>query len=293
MKLRKILKYFVPFGLIMILRIHREKKRTRDAINRYKQLRRSKILESNISISKAKKNQRAFLLATGPSINELDLSLLKGEDVYSVSNAFLHKDINNINPKLHFFAPYHKPLIKTNYIAWLKEADTKLPATTNIVLSWEDKAIIDSNSLFKNRIVFYFQFDNRISYDQPLSFDKPFPSFQTGPQMIFPILFCLDYKQVFLIGCDQNVLKNFKNDRENFYPKEMDKRTNATDKNSWPNIITELKSQLKIFEIYQQISKYAQRNKTQVINTSKDSWIDYFPYTDYPSLFQNHNHNFQ
>ena len=62
-----------------------------------------------------KTSETAFLIATGPSLKFENLQLLAGHDCYSVSNFFLHPDLNSVNPKIHFFAPWHPPLIRENY----------------------------------------------------------------------------------------------------------------------------------------------------------------------------------
>jgi len=53
--------------------------------------------------------ERCFILATGPSIQEQDLTVLEGELCIAVSHFFLHKDIKRISPRYHVLAPYHPP----------------------------------------------------------------------------------------------------------------------------------------------------------------------------------------
>ena len=121
------------------------------------------IFEKNKSLEGAGYGKRAFLLATGPSINKEDLTLLEGEDCYSVSNFFLHKHINIIRPKIHFFAPYHKPLTLESYIEWMKLAHKQLPKETCIALSQTTKNQVEQYNLFTKRNVFYFYFAILIS----------------------------------------------------------------------------------------------------------------------------------
>ena len=92
--------------------------------------------------------KRAFLLATGPSIKQQNLTKLEGEYCLSVSNFFLQKDIEIVAPKLHFFASYHEPLVLENYIEWLNLADNTLPKETGIVLGLCNKFLIEEYKLF-------------------------------------------------------------------------------------------------------------------------------------------------
>lgn len=94
-----------------------------------------KLLGKNICLKTKGRGKVAFLLATGPSVKNENLKVLAGKDCYSASNFFLHEDIKTINPKFHFFAPYHEPLILENYIEWLRKGDRDLPAETKIFLA--------------------------------------------------------------------------------------------------------------------------------------------------------------
>ena len=58
--------------------------------------------------------KRCFILATGPSINQMELSVLKDEVTIAVSFFGYHKNLNEISPKYHVFAPNHEPLGEKN-----------------------------------------------------------------------------------------------------------------------------------------------------------------------------------
>jgi len=53
--------------------------------------------------------QRCFILATGPSIRQQDLTGLAGQLCIAVSHFFLHEDLDTIAPRYHVVAPYHPP----------------------------------------------------------------------------------------------------------------------------------------------------------------------------------------
>jgi hypothetical protein len=79
------------------------------------------IIQKNRLLKGMGKGKRAFLLAAGSSINQKNLKPLAGEDCFSISNFYLHNDIQTINPAFHGFAPYHEPLILENY--YIKQPD--------------------------------------------------------------------------------------------------------------------------------------------------------------------------
>lgn len=270
-KIKKIVeRYFSPFILDLFVTII--------FYFKYLLFTNKKILKNNKKLKDAGSNKRAFLLATGPSIKHQNLKLLAGEDCFSVSNFFLHDDINVINPKIHFFAPYHKPLILENYVDWLRQADKILPKDTKICLGHTTKEIVDEYSLFSDREVFYIYL-TKIKPNKLFSIDLTGPIMgpQTGPLMIVPVLLYMGYKEICLVGCDHTVLRDYKRTINNFYNKEKDLRINAIDENSWDDIILSHKSNINIFLQYQLYKKIANRKNIKIINLSDDTWLDIFP----------------
>jgi len=234
------------------------------------------LVKKNILLKLKGKNKRAFLLATGPSIRLENLKLLNGEDCFSVSNFFLHEDIEDIKPKYHFFAPYHEPLILENYVEWLKQADVKLPKETKIFLSINTNELVEKYKLFPEREISYLFLAD--TYPKKIDLQKPVLCPQSGPLMILPVLFYMGYEEVYLLGCDHTVLRDYKKEISNFYNKNLDIRKNATDKNTWSDILINLESTEKMFYQYLYYAKCAEiRKSPKIFNLSQDTWLDYFP----------------
>ncbi len=239
------------------------------------------------SFKKLKKSKRAFLLATGPSIKNQDLSQLKGEDCFSLSNFFLHEDVASIEPRLHFFAPYHEPLDLDNYVDWLRKSDTELPKKTNIVLGYKERLLVEKYGLFPNRQVSYLYLD-RVKAKSSLSLSKPLPIPKTGPQMILPVLIAMGYEEICLVGCDHTVLRDFGKTITNFYKPEKDMRKNATSDLAWPSIVTQLIGNGQLFQLYYDYKNLVDDKypKTRIINLSPDSWLDCFEFGDFDSILK-------
>jgi hypothetical protein len=233
-----------------------------------------KTIQANHAFKNCSSGKRAFLLATGPSIKLEDLKFLEGEDCFSLSNFFLHEDLDIIRPKFHFFTPYHEPLILDNYIDWLKEADCRLPVSTNIVLGHKTEEIVSKHRLFADRKVYYLFLEGMFSGNFDIT--KAIMSPQTGPIMILPWLLYMGYSQIFLIGCDHSILRDYGKTTANFYPKEKEVRTNATSGNNWPDVVTTLGYVSRMFEHYEYYRQTAEKSGKQIINLSQDSWLDIF-----------------
>ena len=219
--------------------------------------------------------EHAAIIATGPSVNDIDIDNYYGMDIYTVSNAFLIDEIIKLNPRVHFFTPYHPPLILEEYIKWLRSADEKLPKKTNIVLSKKDKGIIEKFKIFQNRNIIYMVFGNPFNFYNP-KYAVATPL--TSPQMALMFILNKGYKSIYLIGCDHNILRDFRSVRNHFYEEKSDIRSNTDD---WVNIIHHLISELIMFTFYRKLQSIALKLKVSIFNTSKSSWLDIFDYKIY------------
>lgn len=244
------------------------------------------LLKNNRQLKHQGSGKRCFVLATGPSIKEQDLKMLAGEDCFTVSNFYLHEDIKMIKPKLHFFAPYHEPLILENFIENWKQADKILPKETNIVLGLHSKAMIEKYHLFPERKIFYLDF-RKLKHVRG-DIEKSILAPQTGTMMIFPVLAYMGYTEINLLGCDMNMLKDYGKKVENFYVD--DPRKNATDEGRWQGIFFELRTSLIMMEQYKMYYDFFAKNGVTMQNLSPSSWIDFIKKVDYLDVIRGENY---
>ncbi len=242
------------------------------------------VLNSNTALLNTGSGKRCYMIATGPSLREQNLELLEGEDCFSVSNFFLHPDLNLLKPKLHFFAPWHPPLIKENFVDWLHQADSLLPKETNMVLGLQDYDLIQDNKIFVNRKVYYLNLQPNIIPGK-IDLRKPVLGPQTGPLMILPVLLYMGYSEINLLGCDHTIMRDFRKNVTHFYDTSKDIRKNASDTNSWKDVISIHLASMNVFVQYQ---KYAEAIRkyypsVEVFNLSPDSWLDSFPFREFPA----------
>jgi hypothetical protein len=231
-------------------------------------------LRANRTLRDSRKGRRAFLLATGPSLKLENLKLLEGEDCYSVSNFFLHEDVELLKPRYHFFAPYHKPLEVDNFVEWLRQCDQALPPETGIAMCHADSWMVKKHGLFTERDVRYMFLQGMFAgrYDLERVVMKP----QTGPIMMLPFLLYMGYSEIYLLGCDHTILRDYGGITENFYDKNEDVRENATNTSDWIGIEPLLNSQLNVFAQYEYYRRAADSKGVRIVNLSRDSWLPVF-----------------
>jgi hypothetical protein len=242
-------------------------------------------------LSGIKVNKSAVICATGPSVSDIDFKKFSNVDFYSVSNFFLHDEIESLSPKIHCFAPYHKPLIKSEFVDWLKASDKHLPKETKILLSIADKYLVDENQLFAERDIIYVALE-KAQYGSYCDITKPLMKAQTSPLMLLPVILQMQYDEIYFVGCDHNILKNYGGRVENFYSSSSEIRSNATSGDNWQDgIIKHLKNALNVFNQYR--FYFDRYNKVKFYNTSKNSWLDFIEYTSDYSNENNKNSNFE
>jgi len=238
------------------------------------------ILQKNKLFKSAGRGRRAFILATGPSIKQEDLASLKGEDCFSASNFFLHKDLSTISPRFHFFAPHHQPLTLESYIEWLSYADKKLPKSTGIILGHKTKEMIEKKRLFEQRKIFYLYLDPHIHSTKKIDLTKPILSPQTIIHMMLPVLIYMGYKKIYLLGCEHKW-------SHHFYDTSLDIRKCIPVKNNpyagCTNFLMNTKELTRRYKLYKSIGKQ-KRYGTEIINLSESSPIIIFPFDDLQNI---------
>lgn len=256
----------------------RHEKAQRDIVDR--------ALDEWIPLKGTAAGKKCFILATGPSVNEQDMTKLAGRDCFSISNFFLHKDIHVIKPKFHFFAPYHHPLILENYIDWLRMADSQLPSETNIVLSLASRSMVSQYGLFTKRKIYYLALGGEDVQTNPT---HRVADPRTVPVMAFPVVDWLGYAEINLIGLDMNRLMDYGKEMRNFYTE--DPRKNASDASGWGGIITDLRNELAAFEQFSFFNEYFTKKKVKLFNLSPDSWLTFIEKRDFNTLLEEYHAN--
>lgn len=241
-------------------------------------------LRRNAVLKDVAKGKTAFVLATGPSVRDLNLGRIVGQDCYSVSNFFLHPLLSKLRPKMHFFAPYHEPLVLEEYVSWLRKADQTLPQETAITLGIDTEEVVNENGLFSSRTVHYLGLEKAaMTIGDDLRYPVMRP--QSVPLMVIPVLLFMGYKRIVLVGCDHNILKDYGRSVSNFYAHGADPRSNATSGKNWvAGIVQHMQNALNVFTQYRSYQKMCKKRGVEIIHTSPDGWLDFIPYVPFEEI---------
>ncbi len=239
----------------------------------------NKLLEANKElINSVGTNKTCYILACGPSINEMDLSILKGKDCISVSNFFVHPLYNEIQPKYHVFAPTHEPITEQQYNSWITDYSSKTNFKTKLILNAFDREITDKVAFKEDIKRYYYELTDKMpEFYNDIQLDQPLPRIQTVVHIAIYAAFSLGYKEIRLLGVDHNWLLTH-GKSSHFYKENESELTNKgyVEYNEDVDWELQLQCNLNLWKVYKSIKKYTKTN-IRIINNTENSLLDVFP----------------
>jgi len=136
-----------------------------------------KRLKKNIVLHDLYVGERAFLLLTGASLQQIDVKKLHEEYTFGTGFIFLHEDIGKINPHFYSnmepaksFCPSNPnwpkshlgPLGPEGIVAFYGEIDKRLTDKTMLIMHSDNHRYIEKNSLFAQNTVYYLKGKKRL-----------------------------------------------------------------------------------------------------------------------------------
>lgn len=246
----------------------------------------------NKELENIHKGERCFIVGTGTSILEQDLTLLKNEHVIALSQLYNHKDYPTINPEYHIFSGInHHRLGEKILIEYYKEVESKINPNTKLFINYTDKNDIEKQGLLKNWDIYYCEFTKNINNINGFAADKALYSSQSISIMAIQIAIIMGFKEIYLVGCDHDwILKALNKDACSFYnPKQSVFGKNGYVEN-WNNFSfeDEFLAEYKLWKTYRLIKEYLEKNNihTTIYYATKNGLLDVFEKVEYEDLFK-------
>ena len=274
------IKKFLPPYIISLLRYMSRLRSERRTSTQIELVQKSKSLK-NINCGK-----RVFIVGAGSSVSRQDLKKLRGEDVITVSNTFVHPDFSYMSPKYHVlpYLRYGHGTYKTDqeFSDWLSKMDKAL-GDAELVMHVNDIGIADSATLDSKRIVHwvdYRKWDG--SFKTPINLSK-IPYIWSVSEVAITCAVYMGYDEIYLIGFDHDwfngplVYFYDHNTQHELKPSEASLQQNGVDAEF------QMRRHADIFKKY----KYLYSIKRNIFNANFDPthYLDVFPKVDYDSLF--------
>lgn len=243
------------------------------------------ILIKNIKFKNIHKGKACYILGSGPSILNQDLTLLKGKDVITQNNFFAHKDIKVINPKYHCVVPKYQPKsFDQDWKNWFTQMEENMPNETTYFMGLNTKYIVDNTNLKNN--TYYLKTGLHPLFIIRPSFNicKRIMNIPTALTQCLHIALYMGYKNIYLVGMDFSQQCTYTNrDKMRFYGNsEITK--NSYEKETENKLFSTGRAFFNRWVTYVQLNllkKYAIRNGQRIINLTDGGFLDAFERKDY------------
>lgn len=257
------------------------------AIRPYREL-----LQKNIRYKDIHKGERCFILANGPSVNNLDFSLLKNEITFTVNQMVRNPQFERLNANYHMWADRIFFEIEDGneedmeMLQVIKNVGKKAP-NAEIFYEITAKAMIDKYHLEENSNVAYFQsirLNPGIMEKTRIDFTRCLPNYPTVIDYAICLAVYMGFRAIYLLGCDCtgfiNIAQNkMAEARNNLYAFEVSE--NAAKRmerySGQRSIRDELNSYAALFDEYEKLGGYCKRNGVELLNATDGGLLECLP----------------
>lgn len=235
------------------------------------------------------KGNRCFIVGTGSSINQQDLTLLQGEIVIGVSGLFHHDAIQEIRPKYYVNPPIFKshrsihgeaPLVEKLHA--MDSALREIRPTYFFDVS--DQETLNRYALFQNQKIIW---KNYLPWngDEISQIDlRKMPNIKSVSESAIQIALFLGFDKIYLLGFDHDWYHGLFNYFDNSKVRQHQKMSEdeVREKHQFDSEFQMIRH-AKIFNKYKKL--YALKQNIFNANANPNSYVDTFPKVEYESLF--------
>lgn len=222
-----------------------------------------KILNKNRTLKNLHKGETCFIVGNGPSVNDLDTSLLVGQDILTVNGMVESPLFDQLSPK--FYCLIDRNVFK-KYSVQIKNKINENPYTTFILHRKLRNEVGDLNNVF-------YVYGTKLPVSKKLNIDLAanFNAYINIVPNCIAIAIYLGYKEIVLLGCDFNffaVNKNlhFYENKKNVHRKE--------------SLFQSLFGASIACQQFEYLYQYAKEKDINIINATTGSLLDVFPQRD-------------
>ncbi len=234
-----------------------------------------KIIKKNVELRNPENEQKKlYVIALGPSLKQVDLNKIKGDSI--VVNRFFK--MNELNPN---FVPNYYMMLDDTFTDperigdFRTGIDTYYDRGTKFFLNSKVNGVDYIRNHDQQRIYYVSDFRGNIHADKDYDFSKIVPAFQNVVEGAILIGIYMGYKEIVLLGCDFN---SFSTRKELHFYSDAGKEKPFS-------IATELTAYAVVARCHEILQKMAVRKGIKIINSTKGSLIDAYPFNIEEDLY--------
>jgi hypothetical protein len=225
------------------------------------------------------RSEKCLIIANGPSFNNIDPGKINKFDCI-VMNSFWHYEYAD---ELKIVALcLGDPLITSVHDFDMKAIENT--KTDTIVLDASKYKIYESKFPDKNFKYVACHIPHQIYFGKKIKLHRPFMGYQTSAQLAIMVALQMGYKSIGLVGFDHTWLSEM--DRSShFYDLNDDKEGSYKFSELGFTYLDRINASKSMFEIYLKLRNIASNLNAEIINYTKNSYLDVFERGN-PSLFE-------
>lgn len=247
-------------------------------------------LSSNKELKDIHKGQRCFILGSGHSIMTQDMTKLNGEIVMTQNHFQAHKDIASIHPRYHVVIPkFHSADYDQDWIDWLKDMETKLPADTTFFFGLNTKELIAQHTQLSKRSKFIVSGIHAIALNKAkIDLTKRIMNVPTVITQCISIALYMGFKEIYLAGFDLDQLCLLAKSRDNvrFYGHSQITRNEAEKKieDDSGSSGFDFFNYWMIWKQLNLLNDYANSHSQKIINVTNGGMLNMFERMNYDEV---------
>ena len=237
------------------------------------------MLIRNMQFRNKYEKRRCFIIGNGPSLNQLDLSLLKNDITIAMNRFDQHPILGAWQPNfLCMFDPaasFARPDLREQMKTVLKGVTPR----DGFFFHISNKPIIESFGIGSHKVFFAkTNLDVKLltNTDREWDLTGPVPGGWSTSVLALILAMYLGCKEIYMVGMDHNWLAD-KTYCTHFYQYQEEEHQ---------TYVEMMEYVLKVFKGYEVIKKYACQRDIRILNATPDSYLDVFPRVKYETVFQ-------
>ncbi len=236
----------------------------------------------NINLKDKYLNKRCFILGNAPSINDIDLALLKDEHVFVMSTFYNHPDYKLLNQV--FYTSVHLTGAESHQdkLAWMRAINDNQFQCNEFFFDLQQKEMIEEYGLFREKNVHYIQTSNLC--ERSFDLTKSTKSYATNVLQVLEIAIYMGFSEIFLHSVNINTICTGK--YEYFFDRKLlpHKDSAVNDDNSVKSFLDEFNAFGLVLEELISFKKYIEKKKIAIYITNKESMLKIFDFKSFDEI---------
>ena len=247
--------------------------------------------------------QRCFIIGNGPSLANVDLSILRDEYTFSVNQASRSPQYKELRTNFHiwidsvFFKIDPEKEEEAEVLRVMKSMKTGdyMPTVFFPIDRYSFAGKYGLDSIFD---IYYLKGDYRFLPDmRDIDYSKIGPKFSTVVQYCIGMAIFMGFRDIYLVGCDNTGIINDINSFMKVDSSEYSYEVSSNEKNRRENSVKKkglypyVLSYLNVLFGYESLFKYCERRGINLMNCTKYSAIEMIPHADLSDVLGGHNHS--